>query len=113
MDLFKWTKNLKPRFPNVIERFFGNDIGDRSLVTGAIATVSSVNVSDKSKAFEVSVIPSLDKKGTSVAVRDHRLIVSSEKQYEKEENEVYRMRREFGYASNGCFVCLTTRTLTK
>ena len=100
MDLFKWTNNLKPKFPNVIEKFFGRKIDDQANATEAVATIPSVNITDKNKAFEVSVaVPGLDKKDVKLEVKDQCLIISSEKQYEKEENEGNWMRREFGYTS--------------
>lgn len=30
MDLIKWTKNIKPKFPNVVEKFFGKKIDDQA-----------------------------------------------------------------------------------
>ena len=100
MNLFKWTKNIKPKFPAIVERFFGSNINDSGSVTEAVATIPSVNISDKDKAFEVLVaLPGLDKKDVKIEVRDQRLIISSEKQYQREANEGYWMRREFGYAS--------------
>lgn len=33
MDLFKWTKNLKPKFPNAIEKFFGRKIDEQAATT--------------------------------------------------------------------------------
>jgi HSP20 family protein len=100
MDLFKWTKNIKPKFPNVVERFFGKKIDDQTSSSEEIATVPAVNINDKNKAYEVSVaIPGIDKKEIKLEVKDHCLIISSEKQYEKEENEGHYMRREYGYAS--------------
>lgn len=100
MDLFKWTKNLKPNFPNVVEKFFGRKIDDQASSTEAIATVPSVNITERNKAFEVSLaVPGIDKKDINLEVRDDCLIISSEKQYEKEENEDHWMRKEFGYAS--------------
>ena len=52
MDLFKWTKSLKPKFPNVVEKFFGKKIDDQVSDTEVIASVPSVNISDKGKTFE-------------------------------------------------------------
>ena len=97
MSLFKWTKNIKPAFPNVLERFFGNrSRSSGNSVTEAVATVPSVNILDKNKAFQVQVaLPGLDKKDVSIEVRDQRLIISSQKQYKK---AAHWMRREFGYA---------------
>lgn len=100
MDLFKWTKNIKPKFPNVIEKFFGRKINDGTTRNESIATVPAVNITDKNKAFEVTVaVPGLDKKDVKLEVKEQCLIISSEKQYEKEDNEGNWMRREFGYAS--------------
>ncbi|UII26355.1 Hsp20/alpha crystallin family protein [Fulvivirga maritima] len=100
MNLFKWTKNLKPVFPNAIEKFFGKKIDDQSASNEAIGTIPSVNINDKDKAFEVSVaVPGLDKKDIKLEVQNNCLVISSEKQYEKEESEGQWMRKEYGYAS--------------
>lgn len=100
MDLFKWTKNLKPNFPNVVEKFFGKRIDDQVSSSEEIATIPAVNISNKNKAFEVSVaVPGLDKKDIKLEVRDNCLIISSEKQYQKEENEGQWIRKEYGYSS--------------
>ena len=32
MDLIKWTKNIKPKFPNVVEKFFGKKLTTRPRV---------------------------------------------------------------------------------
>lgn len=100
MDLFKWTKNFKPTFPNVIEKFFGNRIDEQTDKTEEIATVPSVNISERDKAFEVSLAaPGIDKKDIKLEVHDGCLMISSEKQYENEESNGNWMRREYGYAS--------------
>ncbi len=100
MELIKWTKNLKPKFPKVVENFFGKIIGQGADKDVEVATMPSVNISDEEKAFEVAVaLPGLDKKDVKIEVQDGYLKVSSEKQYEKEEKDKNWMRREFGYAS--------------
>lgn len=100
MDLFKWTKNIKPKFPNVVEEFFGKKIDDQASGSEEIASVPTVNINDKGQTFEVSLaVPGMDKKDIKLEVKDNCLVVSSEKQYEKEENEGNWMRREYGYAS--------------
>ncbi len=100
MDLFKWTKNLKPKFPNVVEEFFGKIMDQGLRVTEAIANIPAVNISDRNKAFEVSVaVPGLEREDINVEIRNNCLVVSSEKQYENEESDVRWMRREYGYAS--------------
>ena len=100
MDLFKWTKNLKPKFPNMAEKFFGKKIDEQVSVTEEVATIPSVNITDKNKVFEVSVaIPGLERKDIKLEIRDDCLVISSEKQYENEEHGSKWMRREFGYAT--------------
>jgi HSP20 family protein len=100
MELIKWTKNLKPKFPKVIENFFGRIIGQGEDKDVEVATMPAININDEEKAFEVVVaLPGLDKKDVKIEVQDGHLSVSSEKQYEKEEKNKNWMRREFGYAS--------------
>lgn len=101
MKLFKWNiKDIKPRFPNIIEKFFGNKITDEAATNEDVSVIPSVNIADVDKAFEVSVaVPGLDKKDVKIEIQDNCLVVSSEKQYEKEEKNKNWMRREFGYAS--------------
>tara|TARA_R110002049_G_scaffold298365_2_gene488042 strand:- start:1257 stop:1694 length:438 start_codon:yes stop_codon:yes gene_type:complete len=100
MDLFKWTKNIKPKFPNIVENFFGKKIDDEVKGNEAVATVPSVNIEDKKKSFEVSLaLPGVDKKDVTIEVVDDKLVISSQKQYKKEESDDNWMRKEFGYAS--------------
>ena len=101
MKLFKWfISDIKPKFPNVVEKFFGKKITDDTSHNEEVATVPSVNIADENKAFEVSVaLPGLDKKDVKIEIKNDCLIVSSEKKYEKEEKNKNWMRREYGYAS--------------
>ena len=101
MKLFKWnTADLKPKFSNVIEKFFGKNIKDEARAEEEISTVPSVNIADVDKAFEVSIVaPGLSKDDINVEIDNGCLVISSEKQYTKEENNKNWMRREYGYAS--------------
>lgn len=101
MKLFKWNiSDIKPKFPNVMEKFFGKKITDDTSYNEEVATVPSVNIADVNKAFEVSVaLPGLDKKDIKIEIQNDCLIISSEKKYEKEEKNKNWMRREYGYAS--------------
>lgn len=100
MNLFKWTKNLKPAFPNVVEKFFGRKIDDQVSAVESVGTVPAVNINDQDKAFEVSVaVPGVDRKDLQLTVRNNCLIISSEKQYEQNSNKGNWVRREYGYAS--------------
>jgi HSP20 family protein len=101
MKLFKWNiSDIKPKFPNIVEKFFGKKITDDISNNEEVATVPSVNIADENAAFDVSVaLPGLDKKDVKIEIQNDCLIVSSEKKYEKEEKNKNWMRREFGYAS--------------
>tara|TARA_R110000868_G_scaffold216234_1_gene466340 strand:- start:248 stop:685 length:438 start_codon:yes stop_codon:yes gene_type:complete len=100
MNLFKWTKNIKPKFSNIVENFFGQKIDDEVKDNEAVATVPSVNIEDKKKSFEVSLaLPGVDKKDVTIEVVDDKLVISSQKQYKQEESDDNWMRKEFGYAS--------------
>jgi HSP20 family protein len=100
MKLYKWKTNLKPKFPATIEKFFGKKITDKATDGEEISTVPSVNISSANQAFEVNMaLPGLDKSDVKLEIRDNCLIISSEKQYDKEERKKEWIRKEFGYAS--------------
>ncbi len=101
MKLFKWNiTDIKPKFPNIVEKFLGKKITDETSNNEDVSVVPSVNIADVDKAFEVNVaLPSLDKKDVKIEVLDGCLVVSSEKQYENEEKNKKWIRREYGYAS--------------
>jgi len=101
MKLFNWNiTDIKPKFPNVVEKFLGRKISDEASSDQEISVVPSVNIANADKAFEVNVaLPGIDKKDVKIEVQNGCLIVSSEKQYENEEKNKNWMRREYGYAS--------------
>ncbi len=101
MKLFKWNiTDIKPIFPNIVERFFGGKITEQPSKDEEVSIIPSVNIAEEDKAFEVTVaLPGLDKKDVKVEISNDCLIISSEKKYEKEEKEKNWMRREFGYAA--------------
>ena len=101
MKLCKWNiTDIKPKFPNIVEKFLGKQITDEASNDQEVSIVPSVNIADANKAFEVNVaLPGLDKKDVKIEVQNDCLIVSSEKQYENEEKNKNWMRREYGYAS--------------
>ncbi len=101
MKLFKWDlADIKPKFPNIVEKFLGKKITDETSNNQEISVVPSVNIAEADKAFEVNVaLPGLDKKDVKIEVQNDCLIVSSEKQYENEEKNKNWMRKEYGYAA--------------
>jgi len=100
MKLFKWNTDVKPKFPTMIEKFLGKKITNEASDGEEISTVPSVNISDENKAFEVNMeLPGLDKKDVKLEIKDNCLVISSEKQYEKQDKSKEWMRKEYGYAS--------------
>jgi len=100
MNIFKWKPDLKPKFPNILEKFFGKDITHEAKNGEDVSTVPAVNISDANKAFEVNLaLPGLEKKDVKIEIQNNCLSISSEKQYEKEDKEKNWVRREYGYAS--------------
>ena len=100
MKLFKWNiTDIKPKFPNIVEKFLGKKITDEGTNEQEISILPSVNIADTDKVFDLSVaLPGLDKKDVKIEIQNDCLIVSSEKQYEKEEKNKKWMRREYEYA---------------
>ncbi len=101
MKLFKWnTEDIKPKFSNVIESIFGKNIKDETKKGEEVSTVPSVNIAEEDKAFEVNIaVPGLEKKDVKIEIDNGCLVISSEKQYSKEDNNKNWLRREYGYAS--------------
>lgn len=100
MKLFRWKSDFKPRFPQIIEKFFGKNITHNTGKNEEIATVPSVNISEADKAFEINIaIPGLDKRDIDISVQNNCLIVSSEKQYSKNDRNKNWIRKEYGYAA--------------
>ncbi|MFN4122717.1 MAG: Hsp20/alpha crystallin family protein [Flavobacteriales bacterium] len=101
MKLFKWNiSDIKPKFPKIVEKFFGKKISDATGPNEEIASVPLVNIADEDSAFEVNVaLPGLDKKDIKIEIQNDCLVIFSEKKYEKEEKNKNWMRREYGYAS--------------
>ena len=100
MKLFKWNSDIVPKFPNIIEKFWGKNIRDNIADHENIATVPSVNISDEEKAFELNLaLPGFDKKDIKIEIENNCLILTSEKQYENSEKHKNWMRQEYSYSS--------------
>jgi len=100
MKLFKWNKNFAPKFANIVEKFFGDKINIHVGKDENVSVVPAANISDEEKAFDISLaVPGLSKKDINIEVIDNKIYISSEKQYEKEEQDKFYYRKEFGYAS--------------
>ena len=100
MKLFKWNKNFAPKFSNIVERFFGEKINTNTNKDEEVSVIPATNIADEDKAFDISLaIPGVSKEDINIEIKDNKLYISSEKQYEKEEQDKFYYRKEFGYAS--------------
>ena len=100
MNLFKWNLDVKPKFSNLVEKFFGKKITDGLSQNEDAATIPSVNISDENTVFDISIaVPGIQKKDIDIQIVNNNLIISSEKQYEKEDKHKNWLRKEYGYAS--------------
>ncbi|GAB4375408.1 MAG: hypothetical protein Kow0075_01750 [Salibacteraceae bacterium] len=100
MKLFKWPKNLKPKFPKIIERFTGKSIHDEVSESENVALLPSVNIHRKGDNYQLSVaLPGFDKSDVEIKVENDVLVIRSEKEVEDEENKDGWLRREYSYAS--------------
>lgn len=101
MKLFKWKNDgSKPKFTNFIESIFGKNIKRIAKDGEEVSTVPSANIADEDKAFEIELaVPGLDKEDINIQIENSCLVVSSEKQYSKEDTNKNYTRKEYGYAS--------------
>ena len=79
MNLYKWTKDVVPKFPQIVEKLLGKKIEDEVAPNEHVVTMPSVNIADRSSSFELTIaIPELEKKrfeaGASGEMPDYRFI---------------------------------------
>lgn len=94
-------RTVKPvAFDNLFDDFFGRSLFDFNGEDYRFGT-PSVNVIEKDDHFEIEVAaPGLKKSDFDVEIDNNRLIISAEKQEEKEAKEEGKFtRREFNYTS--------------
>lgn len=93
------SSNL-PAFSNLLENFFGSDISNffGSDVSG---NIPAVNISESNESFKIDVAaPGMSKDDFKVNIENNVLMISSEKEMQREQKEGERFtRREFSYTS--------------
>lgn len=101
MKLFNWNvEDLKPKFSNMVEKFWGENKKEAEGEVVKAQTVPSVNIANEKESFELNIaVPGLDKKGIKIEVDNGCLVVSSENEYTNEEREKYWLRQEYSYSS--------------
>jgi len=62
--------------------------------------IPSVNISDEKKVYKVDIpIPGFDKKDVTIEVQNGYLVISSEKNYKKEDQNKNWLRKEYSFSS--------------
>ncbi len=99
MKLFNLnTEDLKPKFSNIVEKFWGGNMN--SLNVNHSKPVPSVNIKDAKKSFELNIaVPGIDKKDIQLELDHDCLVVSSRKEGLTENRDNYCIRQEYSYSS--------------
>ncbi|QHT69529.1 Hsp20/alpha crystallin family protein [Rhodocytophaga rosea] len=101
MTLVKWNSNgnANPAFSNLLENFFGKDLGEfvgRDYAT----TTPAVNVVETKENFTVEVAaPGLKKENFQINLNNNLLTIASTYEKSNEEANGKYTRKEFGYTS--------------
>jgi HSP20 family protein len=103
MKLTRFSNNLVPAFPSLIDRFFEGDVMDWNNwnFAGSDSTLPAVNVKENDDEIMIEVAaPGLKKEDFKLDYDNGRLTISSEKEEKFEEKEGEKItRREFSYRS--------------
>ncbi|HPE42469.1 MAG TPA: Hsp20/alpha crystallin family protein [Bacteroidales bacterium] len=103
MKLTRFSNNLVPAFPSLIDRFFEGDLMDWNNwnFAGSDSTLPAVNVKENNDEITIEVAaPGLKKEDFKLDYDNGRLTISSEKEEQFEEKEGEKItRREFSYRS--------------
>lgn len=99
----KNQNSMFPSIPSLFDRFFEGDLMDWNNFNfaGTNSSLPAVNVKENSNEFQIEVAaPGMKKDDIKVDYDNGRLIISSEKEFDKEEKEGEKVtRREFSYQS--------------
>ena len=104
MTITKLSNNALPSVPSIFDRFFDGDLMDWSRLnySGVNTTLPAVNVVENEDAYHIEVAaPGLKKEDFRIDYDNCHLVISSEKEEEKEvaEDKKLTLRHEFCYHS--------------
>ncbi len=103
MKLTRFSNNLMPTFPSLIDRFFEGDLMDWNTrnFAGTDSTLPAVNVKENDDEIMIEVAaPGMKKDDFRLDYDNGRLTISSEREETHEEKDGERVtRREFSYSS--------------
>jgi HSP20 family protein len=103
MKLTRFSNNLVPTFPSLIDRFFEGDLMDWNNwnFAGTDSTLPAVNVKENDDEIMIEVAaPGMKKDDFKLDYDNGRLTISSEKEEKIDEKDGEKItRREFSYSS--------------
>ncbi len=102
MKLARVSDRLFPTFPSFIDNFFSRDLMDwnNSNFSSTNSTIPAVNIKENDESFIIEVAaPGMSKENFAVNLDGDRLLISSERRDDKEEQDGNYSRREFSYQS--------------
>ena len=102
MKLARVSDRLFPTFPSFIDNFFSRDLMDwnNSNFSSTNSTIPAVNIKENDDSFIIEVAaPGMSKENFAVNLDGDRLLISSERRDDKEEQDGNYSRREFSYQS--------------
>ena len=102
MKLARVSDRLFPTFPSFIDNFFSRDLMDwnNSNLSSTNSTIPAVNIKENDDSFIIEVAaPGMSKENFAVNLDGDRLLISSERRDDKEEQDGNYSRREFSYQS--------------
>ncbi len=103
MTLTKRNGNYSNSLPGLLDNFFTKDLFDwnNSNFSNAGSTLQAVNLKETPESFEVEMAaPGMNKEDFKVELNNNVLTISSEKEYENQQNEGEKYsRKEFSYQS--------------
>lgn len=84
--------------PDMLDRFFNEDVAPGRWGVQAASTTPAVNVTEDDKKYEIDVAaPGLNKEDFNIDVTDGVLSITAEKEEQDKKEEENYIRREFGY----------------
>ncbi|MEO8174111.1 MAG: Hsp20/alpha crystallin family protein [Sediminibacterium sp.] len=103
MTIVKRNGNLQNQLPRLFDDFFNRDIFNWGLTnySDTNTTIPAVNIKETTESYEVEVAaPGMNKKDFTVQLEGNILTISSEKEFNKEQDDNVRYSvREFSYQS--------------
>ena len=95
MSLIRWSDRFFPRFPSMVEDFFGDDFNGFTRVE-----FPAVNVSETETQFNFEIAaPGMSKEDFNIEIQENMLVLSAKAETKTESKEKNYRRKEYSYRS--------------